>query len=497
MTKRLITLFTGAAFALALALSVAAEMTQPSEPVTDMMIGSMLMFSFDGTELTADDPFLDLVRKGHVGGVTLFNRKPDGSDMNVASPAQLKRLTRMLTEAAPGPFLIAVDQEGGRVRRLWPGKGFFDLPSAREMSLGSPAQTRETAEKLGRELRKLGIHVDFAPVVDVNVNPDCPIIGALGRSFGTDERTVSAHAQAFGAGLTAQGVIPALKHDYGEWVVTIPATETEAGEETRTCKHDPSHIETRPIPPTGHVETFVERAYRVILNRSGDPEGIAHWDALLASGTSAGEIIAEFFRSDEFRARSLTSEQTVTLCYEAMMDRLPEPEGLANWVAVLDDGYSTTKLVAEFVESDEFQELCDAFGLTAGTIELPARDENSNITRFVMRCYEFALRREADEGGLNEFCEKLLNKTATPEEVAFMFVFSDEAHALWNGNSTFMTMLYRLMLDREPDLGGLENWVAALSAAEDASSKDEGRQQVFQLFAESDEFALMISNFVF
>ncbi|MBP3750985.1 MAG: hypothetical protein J6H20_00020, partial [Pyramidobacter sp.] len=66
--------------------------------MTDMMIGSMLMFSFDGTELTADDPFLDLVRKGHVGGVTLFNRKPDGSDMNVASPAQLKRLTRTLTE---------------------------------------------------------------------------------------------------------------------------------------------------------------------------------------------------------------------------------------------------------------------------------------------------------------------------------------------------------------------------------------------------------------
>ena len=80
------------------------------------------------------------------------------------------------------------------------------------MSQGSPAQTRETTEKLGRELRKLGIHVDFAPVVDVNVNPDCPIIGVLGRSFGTDERTVSAHAQAFGAGLTAQGVIPALKH---------------------------------------------------------------------------------------------------------------------------------------------------------------------------------------------------------------------------------------------------------------------------------------------
>ena len=176
MTKRLITLFTGAALALVLALSAAAEMTQPSEPVTDMMIGSMLMFSFDGTELTADDPFLDLVRKGHVGGVTLFNRKADGSDMNVASPAQLKRLTRTLTETAPGPFLIAVDQEGGRVRRLWPGKGFFDLPSAREMSLGSPAQTRETAEKLGRELRKLGIHVDFAPVVDVNVNPDCPAL---------------------------------------------------------------------------------------------------------------------------------------------------------------------------------------------------------------------------------------------------------------------------------------------------------------------------------
>ena len=198
--------------ALAALLLNGAACAAPSEHIPDAMLGSMLMGCFDGTELAAVDPFLALDRAGRVGGVCLLDQKKDGGDMNVISPQQLKRLTRTLREAAPGPFLIAVDQEGGGVRRLRPERGFSDLPSAAEMGRGTPEQTRRTAAALGRELRELGINVDFAPVADVNVNPACPIIGARGRSFGDDERAVSAHAIAFGEGLAAEGVIPTLKH---------------------------------------------------------------------------------------------------------------------------------------------------------------------------------------------------------------------------------------------------------------------------------------------
>ena len=306
-------------------------------------------------------------------------------------------------------------------------------------------------------------------------------------------------------------VIPALKHDYGEWVVTTPATETEAGEETRYCANCDA-FETRPIPPTGHEETYVERAYRLILGRAGDEDGIAHWNAELSGGASAGGIIRDFFRSEEYLSRGLTDAQTVALCYQAMLSREPDEDEVANWTAMLADGYSTTKLVAEFVASDEFNAICDTYGLSAGTIELSARDQNSNITRFVERCYTLALGRPADEDGLNGWCEHLLTQDLTPERVAFGFIFSDEAKDRALNDEAFITMLYKMMLDREPDADGLANWVSALrqnTAAEiaydaafqtgrsEADAIDQTRQNIYATFAQSEEFGLMIANFGF
>ena len=259
-----------------------------------------------------------------------------------------------------------------------------------------------------------------------------------------------------------------------------------------------------------NAESYVERAYSVILGRAGDEEGVAHWVSELSGGASAGEIVKEFFRSAEYAGRGLTAAQTVDLCYRSMLDRAPDEEGLSNWTALLEDGYSTTKLVAEFVSSPEFGGICAEYGLTAGTIALSERDQNSNITRFVERCYTFALERAADEAGLNEWCAHLLNKDLDPERVAFGFVFSDESKAMARSDTDFISMLYRLMLDRDPDADGLANWVSALeqnTAAEiaydaafetgrsEADAIDQTRQDIYALFAASEEFALMCANF--
>lgn len=182
------------------------------------MLGSMLMLGFRGTELAPDDPFLAAVRAGKVGHVLLFDRDlpSGGGERNIRSPEQLRRLTAALRAAAPGPMFIAVDQEGGRVRRLKPQQGFMDLPSARSMGRGSPAATRTLAARLGAELAGLGISVDLAPVADVDSNPDNPAIGKLGRSFSPDPGLTAQHALAFGQGLAQAGIIPALKHFPGQ-----------------------------------------------------------------------------------------------------------------------------------------------------------------------------------------------------------------------------------------------------------------------------------------
>lgn len=195
----------------------ASASTEPAAPPLDRMIGAMLMCGFRGTELAPDDPFLAAVAGGRVGNVILFDRDmTTGGERNIRSPEQVRRLTATLRAAAPGPLFIAVDQEGGQVRRLRPQKGFSDLPSAQRLGQGSAAATREIATLLGEELAGLGIDVDLAPVADVDSNPLNPAIGRLGRAFSSDAAAVARHALAFGQGLARSGVIPVLKHFPGQ-----------------------------------------------------------------------------------------------------------------------------------------------------------------------------------------------------------------------------------------------------------------------------------------
>lgn len=180
-------------------------------------LGSMLMLGFRGATLDGADQFLQMIADGKIGNIILFDKDmTDGSPRNIVSPEQLKKLTRILREAAPRPIFIAVDQEGGQVRRLKPAKGFYDVPSAQAMGQGNATATFEIADALGQELTSLGINMDLAPVVDVDSNPFNPAIGRLGRSFGTEAANVARHALAFGRGLAKNGVIPTLKHFPGQ-----------------------------------------------------------------------------------------------------------------------------------------------------------------------------------------------------------------------------------------------------------------------------------------
>ena len=182
-----------------------------NEPSVEEMAGAMIMVGFHGIE--APQSVLDAVSAGRLGGVILFDRSPKkGGLYNIQSPAQVKKLVDSLQKASPRMLLVAVDQEGGKVRRLKPERGFLPLPSAEDMGRMTADEVRELGFRSGREMAALGINVDLAPVVDLRRSPKSPGLGDAGRLFGSSASQVTSRALAFGEGLYRAGVLPALKH---------------------------------------------------------------------------------------------------------------------------------------------------------------------------------------------------------------------------------------------------------------------------------------------
>jgi len=168
----------------------------------------LLLVGFAGTEISAE--LRELLARG-VLGVVLFGR-------NVEDPAQVARLCAELKRAAGRPLLVAVDQEGGSVRRL--RAGFTNVPSMRALGhTRDPALAHQVGRLLGRELRAVGIDLNLAPVLDVDTNPQNPVIGA--RAFASDPEWVGALGVALGRGLEWEGVGACAKHfpGHGDTVV--------------------------------------------------------------------------------------------------------------------------------------------------------------------------------------------------------------------------------------------------------------------------------------
>lgn len=140
-----------------------------------------------------------------VGGVCLFAE-------NVVSPRQLTALTRGL-HSLPSPPLVCIDEEGGRVARIARNSA-FDVPRYRSMAdvakEHSAEKVRGVGEQIGLYLARYGIDVDFAPVADVNTNPQNRVIGD--RAFSPNPEVAAPMVVAFMEGLHNEGVTACIKH---------------------------------------------------------------------------------------------------------------------------------------------------------------------------------------------------------------------------------------------------------------------------------------------
>lgn len=168
-------------------------------------IGQLMIFGFDGKEI--NNEIKTLIQEFHVGGIILFSR-------NIGTPKEVHQLTRDLQQVAKEagherPLLICIDQENGAVRRL--DEGFTTFPGSMLLGATGNAKNAYTVGQMtGRELRSVGINWNLAPVVDVNTNPNNPVIGV--RSFGEDPKHVSTFGIQSMKGMQDEGIITSLKH---------------------------------------------------------------------------------------------------------------------------------------------------------------------------------------------------------------------------------------------------------------------------------------------
>lgn len=185
-----------------------------NELTLEQKIGQLLMPDFrkwNGKNVTTiGEDIASMIKEYHIGGVILFRE-------NFVNRKQTKNMINQFQSHAEIPLMFAVDQEGGLVTRLP-----FAPRMPGNMALGATGDTalaRDVGIAIGSELRELGIHINFGPVVDINNNPDNPVIGV--RSFGDNKEEVAAMGISYMQGLNDAGIAAVAKHFPGHGDVDL------------------------------------------------------------------------------------------------------------------------------------------------------------------------------------------------------------------------------------------------------------------------------------
>ncbi len=200
-----------ALFILSLSMSLSAQSATDSlnRDLLRNEIGQMIMVGIRGTHLSGDamEQTRNQITNGEIGGIILFKH-------NIKNSRQFRIFVKSL-KALPveQPLLLAVDEEGGRVRRLRKSQGFEEFPSAATVGAkNTPDEAYRIYSRMAKQIQQTGLNVNLAPVVDVNINKISPAIGQLNRSFSRNPGQVYEFSEAFIRAHNDVGVLTTLKH---------------------------------------------------------------------------------------------------------------------------------------------------------------------------------------------------------------------------------------------------------------------------------------------
>ena len=241
---------------------------------------------------------------------------------------------------------------------------------------------------------------------------------------------------------------------------------------------------------TQQIRAFVTRLYEKILGRKPDTKGLDAWSKLLQTReNTAAEVAAGFVFSDEYQNKNKSDKDYVTMLYNTMLDRSPDKSGLNSWCGLLDDGVTRQYIFAGFIGSNEFGKLCDSYGITAGTWNLTAvEDQNARVTAFVTRMYTVCLQRGADASGRRDWIRLLLNGSNSAADVVRGFFNSQEFLKKNLSDEDFVERLYLTLFDRNSDPTGKADWLRNLK-------NGSSRNQILNGFIGSQEFIRLCEQY--
>ncbi len=261
----------------------------------------------------------------NVGGVALFAQ-------NIKTREQCTALIEALQSAGNVPLFVSVDEEGGTVARLGnnPAMGTTRFQDMAEIRTENDA--RNVGKTIGREIKRLGFNLDFAPVADVNSNPDNPVIGV--RSFGSDPYHVAAQIEAIVGGFNDSGMLCTLKHFPGHGDT---ATDSHDGY-TQIDKTIEQLREIEFVPFRSGIAAgadFVMVGHISVPNVTGNnlpatlsPEMISilrnelNFDGLIITDAMAMGAIANDYTSGEAAVMSLQAGVDIVLMPENLEDAI-------------------------------------------------------------------------------------------------------------------------------------------------------------------------------
>jgi beta-N-acetylhexosaminidase len=317
-----------------------------ADGLTSASAAGRILVGFPG--LTLPDEVVALAARGALAGVILFGR-------NIDSPEQVTSLIRQVHAAFVGQAtpIIAVDQEGGRVQRLnWPKMPVAPIPAMRACAEFLDFRGfEELGHTVGRDLHRYGFNVDFAPVMDVDTNPDNPIIGD--RAFGRTPAEVAQRALAFARGLERASIAWCAKHFPGHG-----DTNLDSHLALPRLSHDRARLDLVELPPfraaceanapmvmTAHIVfTALDPSLPATLSPRVIPEILRRdlaYDGVVASDDLEMKAIRDYFDVDQIAHGLDAADVDLALvCYDLALaaelaSRLPaRPESTRRLLAL-------------------------------------------------------------------------------------------------------------------------------------------------------------------